>query len=83
MRSDSVQVRLPPLAGCRAIAGRGLRQRAVKLIFRRFKLRAQAPQQPLGPGRGLEGRRVVAGKEARLQLADPVEALAKHQIRIC
>ena len=34
------------------------------------------------PRRRLEGRRIVAGKEARLQLADPVPALGKRQIRI-
>ena len=31
---------------------------------------------------GLDGRSIVAGKEARLQLADPVPALGKRQIRI-
>ena len=38
MRSDSVQVLLP-LAGCRGIAGGGLRQCAVEMIFRRFEMR--------------------------------------------
>src|ERR1700694_2651117 len=37
MRSNSVPVLLP-LAGCRRIAGGGLRQRAVEVIFRRFEL---------------------------------------------
>jgi hypothetical protein len=37
MRNDSVQVLLP-LAGCRGMAGGGVRQRAVKEIFWRFEL---------------------------------------------
>src|SRR6266850_6617974 len=34
------------------------------------------------PRCGLEGARIVAGKEARLQLADPVPALRQRQIRV-
>ena len=37
MRSQSLQVLLP-LAGRRGIAGRGLGQRAVKVILRRFEI---------------------------------------------
>src|SRR6185503_11609988 len=71
-----------PLAGCCGIAASGLRQRAVKEIFWCFELRNTDPHHPLCSRRGLDGRSVVAGKEARLQLADPVPALDKRQIRI-
>ena len=81
MCGDSVQVPWP-LVGCRGIAGGGLRQRAVEVIFRRFELRNRGPQQPVCSRRGLDGRRIVARKEARLQLADPVPELGTRQIRV-
>src|ERR1700733_8024358 len=81
MRSDRPQVLLA-LAGCRGIAEGGLRQRAVEVIFRRLELRKRDPQQPLCSRRGLDGGRIVASKEARLEFAGPIAELGKSQIRV-
>ena len=72
---------LPPI-GRRRVAGGGVGQRAVELIFGLFEVGWRCPQKLLRPRRGRDGRRIIAGKEARLQLADPVPALDKGQIRI-
>jgi hypothetical protein len=73
---------LLPLVYRRGVAGCGEGQRAVENIFGLFEVGWRCPQQPLRLRRCLDGRRVVAGKEARLQLADPIPALDKRQIRI-
>src|SRR5712671_3595440 len=62
---------LLPLVGRRGVAGCGVGQRAVKHIFGPFEVGWRGPQQSLRPRRSLDGRRIIAGKEARLQLADP------------
>ena len=74
---------LLPLVRRRGVRGCGMRQRAVELILCFFKVGWRCPQQPLRPRRGLHGRRITARKETCLQLADPVPALDKRQIRIC
>src|ERR1700692_2081047 len=81
MRSDRVQV-LPALAGRRGIADGGLRQCDVEMIFRLFEVPVRGPQQKLCSQRGLDGRRIVANKEARLQLAGPIEEFDTRQIRV-
>jgi hypothetical protein len=43
---------------------------------------ARDPQQPLRPRRGLDGRRIVPGKEARLKLASPIGEPGTRQIRV-
>ena len=68
--------------GWRGVAERGAGQRAVEVIFRRFERCTATSTAAVAPRRGLDGRSIVAGKEARLQLADPVPALGNRQIRI-
>ena len=62
----------------------GLGQRAVKVIFRRFEHQSQDAVQSsrcaLDAASMADG--IVAGKKARLQLADPVPALGERQVRV-
>ena len=53
------------------------------MMFRRFfEMRHRCPWQPLRPRRCLDGRSIVAGKEAGLELSDPVAGFRKNQIWI-
>src|ERR1700751_1433765 len=52
------------------------------MIRCRLQFRWYAPKQPLRPRRGIEGRLIVPGQEARLQLSDPVPALALRPCRV-
>ena len=70
----------PSLAGRCGLAECRSGECTVKLILCRFEVRRTCPNNPLRPLRGLEGGRIVAGKEARLQLADPVHAFRPCQI---
>ena len=71
-----------PLRGRGRVAECGPRQRGVELVFRRLEQLRWAPPQPSRPRRGVEGCGIVAGEEARLELADPVPALGQRQRRI-
>ena len=51
-------------------------------MFRDFKIRRRCPQQLLRLQRRIDGCGVVAGKETRLPLADPIPALGARQIRV-
>src|ERR1700726_3547041 len=55
---------------------------AVKVIFRGFKTGWGRPKQPLRPQGGIDGRSIVPGKEARLQLAGPIPAFGPPQSRV-
>ena len=59
-----------------------MRQRAVEVIFCCFEDNFRCPQKPFCTRRGRDGGRIIPGKEARLQLADPVPALGIRQIRV-
>src|SRR5471032_3465526 len=52
------------------------------MIFRFFQIRCRCPQKSLCLQRGIYSRRVVAGKEARLQFADPIPAMGNYQVWI-
>src|SRR5271165_1507412 len=53
------------------------------MMFRRFfEMRHRRPWQPPRPRRRIDGRGIVAGKEAGLELSDPVAGFRKNQIRI-
>src|SRR5208337_377626 len=52
------------------------------MMFRRFfEMRHRRPWQPPRPRRRIDGRGIVAGKEAGLELSDPVAGFRKNQIR--
>ena len=55
-------------------AARG--QRGVKVVLGHLEKLFRGPEQPSRPRRRGEGRGIVAGEEARLQLADPVQHAA-------
>ena len=82
MRSQSLEM-------LRSLA-RALRTRRMRLGTARrrsdippFRSMTAMSRAAVAPSRrGLDGGRIVAGKEARLQLADPVPALAQRQIRV-
>ena len=69
----------PDAAGCSSrrcrIAECRARERAVEMILRRLEECWRRPEQRLRLRCRLDGGRIVAGEEARLQLADPVPAL--------
>src|SRR5258705_8466706 len=66
---------------CRIAAGRP-GQRTVEVILGVFQKRFRGPEQTSRvQGRG-DSRRSVAGQYARLQLADPIPAFRKLEIRI-
>src|SRR6266478_10239422 len=73
---------LPPLAGRSGIAGCRLGECSVEVILCRFEHGRRCPEQRFRPLRRLEGGRIIAGKEARLQLADPVPALGHREIPV-
>src|ERR1700730_15316959 len=75
---QSLEMRLSLVGRC-GIAGGGAGQRAVKVIFRGFKTGWGRPKQPLRPQGGIDGRSIVPGKEARLQLAGPIPAFGQRQ----
>jgi len=78
VRGQSLEMLLSLVGRC-GIAGCGAGQRAVKVIFRGFKTGWGCPKQPLRPQRGIDGRRIVPRKKARLQLAGPIRALGQCQ----
>src|SRR5215475_1343368 len=59
------------------VAASGVRKRGEKTMFRPREFCRLGPEQLLRVGGGLEGRCVVARKEARLQLSDPPPASRK------
>src|SRR5271165_2492429 len=81
VRGQSLEMLLS-LIGRRGVPGCGAGQRAVKVIFRGFKTGWGCPKQPLRPQRGIDGRRIVPGKKARLQLAGPIPAFGQRQSRV-
>src|SRR5208283_4173170 len=65
----SLQMRHALVSGCGAAAG-GPGQGAVEMMFRRFfERRHECPWQPPRPRRRIEGRSIVAGEEAGLELS--------------
>src|SRR3984885_12883265 len=81
MGRESLDV-LPTLAGWCGRADGSPRQCAIEMIFRGLEMTGQSPQERLRPRRGLAGFSILAGKEACLQLADPIPGRGMRQIRI-
>ena len=71
---------LTSVGHCR-IPQRRTGKRAVELIFCKIKAR-RAPKKRLGPRGGLDGRNKVTGKEARLQLCNPVPATDHRRLTV-
>src|SRR4029077_1847512 len=81
VRGQSLEMLLSLVGRC-GVPGYGAGQRAVKVIFRRFKTGWGCQKQPLRPQGGIDGRRIVPSKEARLQLAGPIPAFGQRQNRV-
>ncbi len=64
------------------IAERGLRQRGVEMVLRPLEEGRRRPEEAFCLRRRRDGGGVVAGEDARLQLADPVPAGGSRQARI-
>src|SRR5262249_37775684 len=73
MKGQSLQMLLA-LVARRGVAACGSRQRAVQLIFGCLErqIRGRYPPKRLGMRGALDSACVVAGKKARLHLADPI-----------
>jgi hypothetical protein len=52
------------------------------VIFGCFEDNLRCPQKPFCTRRGRDGGCIIAGKEARLQLPDPIPAFGMLQIQI-
>ena len=61
-------------------AGQARRRNDIPAFLERCQ---RCPQQPLRPRCRLDGRSIVARKEARLQLSDPVPAFRQHASSDC
>ena len=70
------------ILGGREVRARRPRERGIEMVFGHLEERHRRPQEPLHPGRRVDGGGMVAREVARLQLADPVKALGKCQKRI-
>src|SRR3984893_13315486 len=81
VRGQSLEMLLSLVGRC-GVPGCGAGQRAVKVIFRGFKTGWGCPKQPLRPQGGIDGRSIVPGKEARLQLAGPIPTFGQRQSRV-
>src|SRR4029077_12454155 len=60
----------------------GLGNPAIEFILRRLEKGWRRPEQRLSLRRGIDGRAIVPGQHARLQLPNPVPALGQSQIRL-
>src|SRR4030095_533521 len=65
----------------RAITGRCMTDRAIEMSFRGYKS-VLYPQQALHVAGCVDGGRIVAGEEARLELLRPVPPLGERQARV-
>ena len=79
---QSLEMLLPLVGGC-GIAGCRAGQRAIEVDIPPSRTcDGDVQSSRCAFDDGIDGRRIVAGKEARLQLADPVPALGQRQIRV-
>src|ERR1700686_2695345 len=72
---------LGPLLGRRHIATRRSRKRRVKMVLSQLELRRRRPKHRSSFRCSRNSRRVVAGVNARLQLANPIPRRGKGQLR--
>src|SRR4029077_7670053 len=71
---------LGPLVGRGNIATRRSRKRRVEMVLSQLELRRRRPKHRFSFRCSRNGRRVVAGVKARLQLANPIKGRGNGQL---